>query len=184
MRVLLRLLAPVLGLALAAAGVLLAIEVVAAWTRLGTDQAGVLVPWPQWRAALEATSWSEPLVAGIAIGVAVLGLVLVLVGASARRSDIEVTAPRPEMAVTTSPQMLARLVGQRVRRGDDVAGADVTASKRRISVGAQGWGDLDGSAGKALRTSVEDTVAALLDDVPLTRRPRVTVHLAQRRGPR
>jgi hypothetical protein len=46
MRVLLRLLTPVLGLALAAAGVLLAIEVVAAWTRRGADQAGVLVPWP------------------------------------------------------------------------------------------------------------------------------------------
>jgi hypothetical protein len=123
-------------------------------------------------------------VAGIAIGVAVVGLVLVLIGAAARRSDIVVTAPRPEMTVTTSPQMLARLVGQRVRRGADVAGADVTASKRRISVGAQGWGDLDGSAGKALQTSVEDTVAALLDDVPLARRPRVTVRLAQQRGPR
>jgi hypothetical protein len=184
MRVLLRLLAPVLGLTLAAGGVLLAIEVVAAWTRLGADQAGVLVPWPQWRAGLESTSWSEPVVAGIAIGVAVVGLVLVLIGAAARRSDIVVTAPRPEMTVTTSPQMLARLVGQRVRRGADVAGADVTASKRRISVGAQGWGDLDGSAGKALQTSVEDTVAALLDDVPLARRPRVTVRLAQQRGPR
>jgi len=184
MRVLLRLLAPVLGLALAAAGVLLAIEVVAAWTRLGTDQAGVIVPWPQWQAGLASTSWSEPLVAGIAIGTAVLGLVLMLVGAAARRSDIPVTAPRPEMTVTTSPRMLARLVGQRVRRGDDVAGADVTASKRRILVGAQGWGDLDGSAGKALRTSVEDTVSALLDDVPLARRPRVTVRLAQRRGVR
>lgn len=184
MRVLLRLLTPVLGLALAAAGVLLAIEVVAAWTRIGTDQAGVLVPWPQWRAALESTSWSETLVAAIAIGVAVLGLVLVLVGLGARRSDIDVTAPRPEMTVTTSPQMLARLVGKRVRRGAEVAGADVTASKRRITVGAQGWGEMDGSAGKALRTSVEETVSALLDDVPLARRPRVTVRVAQRRGPR
>jgi len=184
MRILLRLLAPVLGLTLAAAGVLLAIEVVAAWTRLGTDLAGVIVPWPQWRAVLESTSWSEPVVAWIAIGVAVLGLVLVLVGAGARRSDIPVNAPRPEMALSTSPHMLARLVGQRVRRGAEVAGADVTASKRRISVGAQGWGDLDGPAGKALRTSVEETVSALLDDVPLARRPRVTVRLAQQRGPR
>jgi hypothetical protein len=184
MRVLLRLLAPVLGLALAAAGVLLAIEVVAAWTRRGTDLAGVIVPWPQWRAGLESTSWSAPLVAWIAIAVALLGLVLVLVGLGARRSDIPVTAPRPEMAVTTTPRMLARLVGQRVRRGDDVAGADVTASKRRIAVGAHGWGDLDGPAGKALRASVEESVSALLDDVPLARRPRVSVRLAQRRGPR
>ncbi|MGI5129690.1 DUF6286 domain-containing protein [Pseudonocardia sp. CA-107938] len=184
MRVLLRLLAPVLGLALAVAGVLLAIEVVAAWTRLGTDQAGVIVPWPQWRAVLESTSWAETAVAGIAVGTAVVGLVLVLVGIAARRSDIDVTAPRPEMTVTTSPHVLARLVGKRVRRGEDVAGADVTATKRRIAVAAQGWGDLDGPAGKALQASVEGTITALLDDVPLARRPRVTVRLVEQRGPR
>ena len=38
MRVLLRLLAPLLGLALAAAGLLLAIEVVAAWVRPPAEQ--------------------------------------------------------------------------------------------------------------------------------------------------
>lgn len=182
MRVLLRVLAPLLGLALAASGVLLAIEVVAAWTRLDAAQGGVLVPWPEWRTALEATTWSQPLVAWIAVGVAVVGLLLALVGAGARRSDIDVTAPRPEMTVTTSPRMVARLVGQRVRRGDDVAGAEVTASRRRIAVTAQGWGDLDGAAGKALRASVDETVSTLLDDLPLTYRPRVTVRLAQQRG--
>lgn len=184
MRVLLRVLAPLLGLALAVVGVLLAIEVVAAWTRLDAAQAGVLVPWPDWRTALETTTWSEPLVAWIAIGVAVVGLVLVLVGAGARRSDIDVDGPRPEVTVTTSPRMVARLVGQRVRRADDVAGAQVTASKRRIAVVAHGWGEPDGSAGKALRASVEETVSTLLDDLPLARRPRVSVRLAQQRGPR
>lgn len=184
MRVLLRVLAPLLGLVIAASGVLLALEVVAAWTRIDAVQGGVLVPWTEWRATLETTTWSASLVAWIAIGVAVAGLLLVFVGAGARRSDIDVTAPRPEMTVTTSPRMVARLVGQRVRRGDDVAGAEVTASKRRIAVTAQGWGDLDGATGKALRASVDDTVTALLDDLPLTRRPRVSVRLAERRGPR
>lgn len=184
MRVLLRVLAPLLGLALAAAGVLLAIEVVAAWTRIDTGEGWVLVPWPGWRAVLESTTWAEPAVAWIGIGVAAVGLLLTLVGIRARRSDIVVAAPRPEMTVTTSPRMVARLVGQRVRRADDVAGAGVTVSRRRITVTAQGWGDVDGAAGKALRTSVDATVAHLLEDLPLARRPRVVVRLAQRTGPR
>lgn len=184
MRVLLRVLAPLLGLAMAAAGVLLAIEVVAAWTRLDADQAGVVVPWPQWRATLEALHWSDAPVPYIAIGVAVVGALLLMVGLRARRSDIPIDAPRSDMTVTTSPRVVARIVGQRVRSGDDVAGATVTASKRRIAVSAHGWGDLDGSAGKALRRSVDDTVSTLLDDVPLRRRPRVTVSVAQRKGPR
>jgi len=184
MRVLLRVLAPLLGLALAASGVILAIEVVAAWTRLDADQAGVLVPWPQWRAVLERLHWSDGPVPYIAIGCAVVGLLLVLTGLSARRSDIAVDAPIGEMTVTTSPRVLARIVGQRVRRADDVAAASVTASKRRIGVAAQGWGELDGEAGKALRSSVTDSVSTLLDDLPLRRRPRVSVSLQQRRGPR
>mgnify|MGYP002620496995 CR=1 FL=1 len=59
---------------------------------------------------------------------------------------------------------VARLVGQRVRRSDDVASAAVTASKGRITVTATGWGDPDGEVGAALRSSVEGTVAALLDE--------------------
>ncbi|SHK61998.1 hypothetical protein SAMN05443637_10925 [Pseudonocardia thermophila] len=183
MRVLLRLLAPVLGLALAAAGVLLAIEVIVGWTRPG-EATGVLVPWPDWKSALEATTWADPAVLGTGFGIAVVGLLLVLLGLFARRSDITVIAPRADMTVTMSPRVLARLVGQRVRRSDDVASAAVTASKGRITVTATGWGDPDGEVGAALRSSVEGTVAALLDDVPLTRRPRVRVRLAELRGPR
>ncbi|MDN5859520.1 MAG: DUF6286 domain-containing protein [Pseudonocardia sp.] len=183
MRVLLRVIAPLLGLALAAAGALLAIEVVAAWTRIGAP-AGVLVPWPTWRAALESTTWSEPPVAWIAIGVAVVGLLLVLVGAGARRSDITVAAPQLDMTVTTSPRVVARLIGQRVRRADDVARAGVTASRRRITVAAQGWADLDDTARKALCTSMEETVSAVLDDLAPARRPRVAVRLAPPKGQR
>ena len=58
MRVLLRLLAPLLGLGLAAVGLLLVIEVVAAWVRPAAGR-GLLVPWPQWRAALESLSWAR-----------------------------------------------------------------------------------------------------------------------------
>ncbi|QJY49437.1 DUF6286 domain-containing protein [Pseudonocardia broussonetiae] len=179
MRVLLRVLAPLLGLALAAAGVLLVIEVVAAWVRTPATT-GLLVPWPDWRTSLEALTWADVPVPGIAIGVAVVGLLLVLLGLLARRHDIALTSPAPEVTVTTTPRVLARLVGRRVRAADGVAAASVTATGRRVSIGAQAWND----AGPELRDSVSSTVDTLLDELPLARRPRVSVTVQQRKGPR
>lgn len=179
MRVLLRVLAPLLGLALAAAGVLLVIEVVAAWVRTPATT-GLLVPWPDWRASLEGLTWADAPVPLIAIGVAVVGLLLVLLGLLARRHDIGLTSPTPEVAVTTSPRVLARLVGRRVRATDGVAAATVTATARKISVGAQAWND----SGSELRSNVGSAVDTLLDELPLARRPRVAVTVQQRKGPR
>ncbi|MHA6630661.1 DUF6286 domain-containing protein [Pseudonocardia sichuanensis] len=179
MRVLLRVLAPVLGLAVAVAGVLLVLEVVAAWLRPGTTR-GLVVPWPDWYSSLGATTWTDTPVAGVAIGLAVLGLLLVLVGLLARRADIAVDGPAPEITVTTSPRVLARLVGRRVRSTDDVAAASVTASARKVRVAAQAWND----AGPELRDSVRGRVDELLDELPLHRRPRVAVSVQDREGPR
>jgi Family of unknown function (DUF6286) len=177
-RVLLRILAPLLGLALAAAGVLFVIEVVAAWVRPDATS-GLLVPWPDWRATIENLTWADNPVPGIAIGVAVLGLLLVLLGLSARRSDVHLDAPG-QMAVTTAPRVLARLVGTRVRATDDVAGASVTASARKVSVTAQAWAD----ATPELRGTVRSRVDELLGELPLRHRPRVAVSLQERKGPR
>ena len=179
MRVLLRVLAPLLGLAVAAAGVLLVLEVVAAWIRPGVAR-GLVVPWPDWYTTLAATSWAQAPVPGAAIGAAVLGLLLVLVGLLARRTDIAVDGPAPEITVTTSPRVLARVVGRRVRSTDAVAGASVTASARKVTVAAQAWND----AAPELHDSVRSRVEELLDDLPLRRRPRVAVSVQDREGPR
>jgi hypothetical protein len=178
-RVLLRVLAPLLGLAVAVAGVLLVLEVVAAWVRPGTTR-GLVVPWPDWYSSLGATAWTDAPVPGIAVGVAVVGLLLVLVGLLARRTDIAVDAPTPEITVTTSPRVLARLVGRRVRSADDIAAASVTASARKVRVAAQAWND----AGPELRDAVRGQVDELLDELPLHRRPRVSVSVQDREGPR
>jgi hypothetical protein len=174
MRVLLRLLAPLLGLAVAAAGLLLGIEVVAAWVH-PPAATGLIVPWPQWRRTLETTTWSDFPVPQIAIAVAAVGLALLLVGLLARRSDIMLAPPAPEITVSTSPRVLARLVGRRVRAGEDVKSAGVTATKRRVAVTAQGWTDPD----PQLRSSVQARVDELLDELPLQRRPRIRVNVPQ-----
>lgn len=179
MRVLLRVLAPLLALGLTAVGVLVVIEVVAAWVRPVSGQA-LVAPWPAWRAALERLTWQDNPVAAIAIAAAVVGLLLVLLGLLARRHDIRLTAPSPDVTVTTSPRVLARLVGRRVRAADDVAAARVTASARKISVRAEGWDDQHGE----LRRTVTSQVDSLLDELPLARRPKVGVATRERKGPR
>jgi hypothetical protein len=178
-RVLLRVLAPLLGLAVALVGVLVVLEVVAASVRPGGGD-GLVLPWPDWYAALGRTAWTDAPVPGIAIGTAVLGLLLVLVGLLARRPDVQVDGPAPDITVTTSPRVLARLVGRRVRAADEVAAASVTASRRRVSVAAESWN----GAGPDLADSVRARVEALLDEVPLHHRPRVTVTVQERRVPR
>jgi hypothetical protein len=176
-RVLLRVLAPLLGLAVAVVGVLVLLEVVAAWVR-PDDGDGLVVPWPDWYATLGRMAWADAAVRGIAIGTAVLGLLLVLVGLLARRHDIAVDGPAPEITVATSPRVLARLVGDRVRAADDIAAADVTASRRRVAVAAEAWSGAGPDLADRVRARVED----LLDEVPLHRRPRVTVTVRDRRG--
>lgn len=176
MRAVLRVLTPLLGLGLAVAGVLLVIEVVAAWLQPPVD--GVIVPWPAWRSVLETLTWRDDPVPVIAIGVGVVGLVLGLVGLLARRSDVRMDGPDDAITVTTSARVLAQLVGRRVRAGEDVAGASVTASRRHVSVSAQARGQAD----PGLRASVADRVDELLDELPLRRRPGVSVHVSERKG--
>jgi hypothetical protein len=179
-RVLLRVLAPLLGLALAVVGVLVVLEVLAAWLRPRISATGLVVPWPDWYASLGATPWSATAVWIGALVSAVVGLLLILVGLLARRTDIAVDGPAPEVSVTTSPRVLARLVGRRVRSADDVAGASVTASRRRVRVAAEAWSD----AGQELHDSVRARVEELLDELPLRHRPTVTVSTHDRKGVR
>jgi hypothetical protein len=178
-RVLLRLLAPLVGITLAAIGALVVLEVIAAWARPGSPT-GLIVPWPDWRATLDTVTWAQSPVAAIAIGVAAAGLLLVLVGLLARRHDIRLDGPVPGITVTTSPRVLARLVGRRVRGTDEIAGATVTASRHRVAVAAQAWNEVS----PELRDTVHARVEELLDELPLHIRPRVTVTVQERQGPR
>ena len=177
MRVLLRVLAPLLGIALAAAGVLVVIEVVAAWV-LPERRVASSFRGRTGAARCANLSWDESPVPGIAIGVGVAGLLLMIVGFAARRREVRLEAPTAEMTVTTPPRVLARLVGTRVRASDDVLSASVTASARRVAVTALAWHD----APPDLREVIVGRVEELLDELPLRRRPRVAVSVREQEG--
>lgn len=169
MRILLRVLAPLISLAVAALGLLLVIEVVAAWLSPGTG-AGLLVPWRDWNTSAATVLWTATPVLWIAVAAIVVGALLLAVGLLARRHDVAMTSPSPGLTVATAPRVLARLVGSRVRALDPVTSASVTASARSVVVRARGRGD-----GGELRDESRTAAAGVLDALPLARRPRLTV---------
>ncbi|MEU0792779.1 DUF6286 domain-containing protein [Amycolatopsis sp. NPDC005961] len=169
MRPLVRLLSTLLALAFAAAGALLALEVGWHWWRPGSGP--LVVPWPRWQAELASLGWDAYAVRVGAGVVAAAGLVLLLCALGAGSRAIRLTDPAGEVSVSTSPRSLARLVGLAVRAQDNVAGATVTASARRVRVRAKSTLETEGE----LRPRLLETVSALLDDVPLVRRPKVSV---------
>jgi hypothetical protein len=174
-RFLLRLLSPLLGLVMAAVGVLLLLEVVTAWVAPASSP--LVVPWPSWRSALTAATWSSGAVRTVAIVVAVVGFLVVLVALVARRHDVRLTDPVPEVTVTTSPRSLARAVGHEVRSHADVVSASVVASSNKVVVKA---GTLDDP--EVVRDSVRERVDGLFTRLPLARRPRVSISVAATKG--
>ncbi|QKV79522.1 DUF6286 domain-containing protein [Amycolatopsis sp. Hca4] len=169
MRPFVRILATLLGLAFAAAGALLALEVGWHWWR--PSAAPLVVPWPRWQAELAALGWDAYAVRVGAGVVAAAGLVLVVCALAAGSRAVRLTDPADDVSVSTSPRSLARLVGLTVRAQDNVAGASVTASARRVRVRAKSSLETEGE----LRPRLLAAVSALLDELPLVRRPKVTV---------
>ncbi|MEU6645470.1 DUF6286 domain-containing protein [Saccharomonospora sp. NPDC046836] len=169
MRGLVRFFSALLALAVAAAGVLLVLEVAWRWARPGA--APLLVPWPAWRASLSELTWTSMAVQVTALVVAVVGLVLLIVASTARSRDVRLHDPATEVSVTTSPRSLARLVGQHVRAQDNVTGATVTASARKVRVRALSRLETE----QQLRPRLTESVALFLGDLPLTQRPKISV---------
>ena len=146
-----------------------------AW--LAPASSPLIVPWPTWRAALTEATWSSPVVRGVAIAIGVIGLLVLLVALVARRHDVRLTDPVPEVTVTTSPRSLARAVGHEVRSHADVVSASVVASSKKVVVKA---GTLDPPA--EVRDAVRERVEVLLARLPLARRPRVSVSVSATKG--
>ncbi len=176
MRILLRLLSPLLGLAVAALAGFVALEVIWAWVRPADGP--VALPWPAWRATLQEWTWTSTPVRLIAVGLIIAGLLLVGVAARSGRREVRLSNPAPEITVTTSPRSLARLVGNHVRALDHVASASVTASRRKVWVRA-----VSGRTADVAEPSITQAVQALLSELPLAQTPQVAVAVSDIRKP-
>lgn len=169
MRVFVRILSSLLGLAIAAVGALLAIEV--AWQWAFPEKNYLVVPWKDWRDRLSTVDWTNLVVQLVAGGVVIVGLLLILFASTARRKDIKMHEPAADVSVTTSPRSLARVVGQKVRTQDGVTGASVTASAKRVYVRA----DSRMHSESELRPKLLDVAQSVVDSLPLPTKPRVSV---------
>lgn len=175
MRLLLRVLAPLLGLVLAVVGLAAVVETVTAWVAPASSP--LVVPWPSWRTAIADLTWQSNAVRIGAIVVGVVGLLVLLLALTARRHDVYLADPVPEVTVTTSPRSLARAVGHDVRSHDDVVSASVVASAKKITVKAATLDPAE-EVQANLRARVEEMLAGL----PLARRPRVAVSVTRTKG--
>ncbi|MFC7613914.1 DUF6286 domain-containing protein [Actinokineospora soli] len=129
------------------------------------------MPWPDWRDRLAEVSWESTPVQVTAWFTAVAGLALLVAAVLSRRREVPLRDPAPGVTVRTSPRSLARIVGTRVRAQDDVTGASVSATGRKVRVRASSR--LAGE--EQLRPRLTGVVADLLADLPLVRTPRVSV---------
>ncbi|MGH3937167.1 MAG: DUF6286 domain-containing protein [Pseudonocardiaceae bacterium] len=172
MRILLRVLSPLLGLAVAAFGLFLALEVGWAWLR--PADAPLVLPWPAWRTTLQGWNWTATPVRVIGAGLVLVGLLLVMLALRAGRREVWLTDPAPEITVSTSPRSLARLVGRRVRELDHVASASVTATPRKITVRAASR-----QSAEAATSDIAERVRILLSELPLAHTPRVSVAVSR-----
>ncbi|SFQ60313.1 hypothetical protein SAMN05421810_110156 [Amycolatopsis arida] len=169
MRVFVRFLSALLALAVVAAGGFTVLEVGWHWWR--PAQAPLVVPWPRWLARLGEVGWDATQVRVLAGAAVAAGLALILVAATARRRLIRLHDPAPGIAVTMSPRSLARLVGHRVREQATVDSATVVASAGRVRVRAASRSVTE----EELRPRLTSLVAELVTDLPLARRPAVSV---------
>lgn len=176
MRILLRVLSPLLGLAVAGLGAFVVLEVVWAWVRPADGP--LALPWPVWQATLQGWNWTAVPIRLLGAGSAAVGLLLLLLALSAGRREVYLTSPAPEVTITTSPRSLARLVGHQVRELDHVASAAVTATARKVTVRA-----VSRRSAEAATPDIVQAVRTLLSELPLARAPRVAVAVSTTEKP-
>jgi Family of unknown function (DUF6286) len=173
-----RLLCALLALAIAGAGGLTAAEVFIArvhWSWLPDPP--LVVPYDTWLREFRAHEWSQRVVMIGSIAGIVGGLILILLGIFAIERRVQMTASRSEIDLSTSRRSLARFLDHDAQTVDGVAGAKVKVGRRTAKVrAAVRLGDPQ-EVRETLRGRLQDR----LDDLPLVRRPTLSVRISDAR---
>lgn len=177
MRLLNRPLAFILAVALAAASIILIIEVIA----FATHASPALVPWPAWYHWAEATRWDRLVVrvwSAILIAIGVLLLALELKPRRITRLSLHSGHDATDAALTRSG-LAGTLRGAAISI-DGITSAAVTVRRRRAWVSAKSAARGRAAAG-ALKDPVTQAVRTRLEDLNLDRPPRLKVRVHPRR---
>jgi len=176
MRLANRVMAALLSLAVACAGVLLIIEVIAA--RTGQD--AVIVNWPaayDWAARTAWISGSIRVTAGILIA---LGLVLLLAELKPARASRLAVDPAKAGAAGIDTAYTRRGVAAAIRSAvtdvDGVGGASVKVTRRKVTIGASAAAR-DKAAARTLREPVTAAARQRLAALSLRQPPALSVRV-------
>jgi hypothetical protein len=170
-----RLLALIVGLAVICLAVVVIVEVIA--ELVGADP--VLVDWPAAYAWAQRTTWSDTVVIGVSVLLALVGLALVVAQlwpSKVRR--LAVDSPDPATDASVTRRGLARDVTAAVNEVDGVKPQRVTVGRRRITVRAAAA--RTGGDPTALREAVTVSVRDRLDRLHLRRPPQLAVNISRR----
>ena len=176
MRLLNRPLAFILAVALAAASVIVIIEVIAA----AAHASPVVVHWPAWYHWARATRWDALVVrvwSAILIAVGVLILAIELKPRRIARLPLRPGDPATDAALTRSG--LAGTLQAAATSIDGITSATATVRRRRARVTARSAAR-GRAAVSALHDPVTQAVRGHLDDLDLYRPPRLTVRIHAR----
>lgn len=171
MRVVNRLLALLIALALLAAGVVLIIEIIA--EAAGADP--VVFDWRETYRWAARTSWESVTVRTVGVLLAIGGLALLVLQLVPRRPDRLPVRGDDGTDAAITRRGLAYSVSDAVNEVDGVNTARVQVRRRSVKVKARARPGLaDGSA----REAATDAARHRLDELNLSRPPRVTVNVA------
>jgi hypothetical protein len=173
MRYVNRVVVALLTLALAVTGVFAAIEVVLAML----SRPPLVLPREQAIDALQHSRWADTPVRGVLLGVAALGLVLLISQLVPRRTRLlPIADPTPGVTAATTRRSVERALRRAATAADGITGASVTARPRRVRVRAvTGLRDVTG-----IHANLIAAVTDQLDGIGLARRPALSVTLRQK----
>lgn len=170
-----RLLALIVGLAVMVLAVVVIVEVVAKLVGAGP----VLVDWPAAYAWAQRTAWSDTAVMGVSLGLAVVGLALVVLELwPSRVRRLAVDSPDPATDAAITRRALAQDVTAAVNQVDGVTSERVTVGRRRITVRAAAGNAATDPV--ALRDTVTSSVRDRLDRLHLRRPQQLAVNVSRR----
>jgi|tagenome__1003787_1003787.scaffolds.fasta_scaffold19667136_2 hypothetical protein len=174
MRLINRLLAALLALALFVLGVLVVVEVIA--QRLGNEPA--IVDWPQIYNWASQTAWTQGSVRVTCIILAVVGLILLLAELKPRRlKRLPVDSAASDAAYTR--RGVATAIGYAVGDVDGISHTSVTVRRRKVKVQARTAG-LEPYTAESLREPATAAARDRLNDLQLASNPKLSVRVTTR----
>ena len=174
MRLVNRLLAALLSLALIVAGVLVVVEVVA--QRLGRNPA--IVDWQQLHDWAKRTPWQQGSVRVACIVLAILGLLLLVAELKrSRPSRLAVRSDATDAAYTR--RGVAATIRSAVSEVDGINSASVSVSRRKVKVAATTAG-LQPFTAETLREPTTEAARQRLDALELQAPPALSVQVSTR----